>query len=224
MPLVAGAFLALGFSLPSCSSSDATASTGADAAPGADADTDAADAAVDAATGDAATEAGAMCDLGVLPVMPALTSEVVIEGADGGAAPTPTGGDVEGLWTYTKITLHLAAAAQGQVDPAASMITGRGFIELKAGAFRQLSDTTTVLSTSVVGKVTRVGLTKATGTYTVVAPAITFDATCREASADSGALGDVAFSRLDATSALMHVATQSQLGKATLVIALSRQP
>ena len=100
------------------------------------------------------------CDLGALPAMPALTSEVIIEGTDAGAAPAPTGGDEAGLWLYKKITIYAPAAANGQIDAVRSMVTGKGFIELGGGKLRQFVDTTTTLVTTAVGTVTRSGTTK----------------------------------------------------------------
>jgi hypothetical protein len=186
---------------------------------------DASDAGVAAETGgDAAVEAAASCDLGAMPTLPAITSEVIIAGADGGTPPLPTGGDEDGVWAYTKISLYLGPAAQGQIDPAQSKIDGQGFIELHAGAFRQLADTTTVLATAAVGKVTRAGVTKALGTYVAAAPALTFTVTCRESTGDPGGSGTVAFSRVDATHGRLHVTSQTQVGTATLVIELTRQP
>lgn len=178
------------------------------------------------ATADAATEAeaSASCNLGATPAMPALTSKVVIEGGDGGAPPTATGGDEIGTWVYTKITLYLPPQASGQIDPAGSKIEGKGFIEMGSGTFRQLVDTTTVLSTSIVGTVTRAGSTKALGTYVKNAAALTFTPTCRESTGEGGSLDDVAFTRVDATHAQLRLKTSSQIGTANLVIDLEKAP
>lgn len=202
---------------------------GTDASPASDAGlADAPDAAVADAPGDAIAdaeaEAAATCDIGVVPTMPALTSEVVIEGGEGGAAPAATGGDETGLWLYTKISLYLPAQASGQIEPAESKIDGKGFIELDGGRFRQLVDTTTVLSTSVVGKVTRAGSTKASGTYAKSGATATLTVACRESTGETGTLGDVGFSRVDATHGKLHVKTTSQIGTANLVIDLEKAP
>ncbi|MBX3191485.1 MAG: hypothetical protein KF819_31105 [Labilithrix sp.] len=172
----------------------------------------------------AEAEASASCDLGPLPTMPPLTSEVVIAGPDGGAPPAATGGDETGVWVYTKITLHLPSQASGQIDPAESKIEGTGSIQLDGATFRQFSDTTTVLSTSVVGKITRAGSAKAIGTYEKGADGLTFAVTCRETTGEGGTLGEVGFSRIDATHGRLHVVTMTQLGSANLVIDLEKAP
>ena len=221
VPRLCAAFGAGAAFLTSCSgATEASSSDASVAVP------DAAEASVaaDGGAADAGGEAAASCDLGAQPTLPAITSEVIIAGADGGTPPAPTGGDEDGVWAYTKITLYLAAAAQGQIDPAASTIDGKGFIELHAGRFRQLADTTTVLSTTAVGKVTRAGVTKALGTYASASPALTFTVECHESTGDPGGLGTVAFSRVDATHGRLHVTTMTQIGTATLVIELARQP
>lgn len=180
--------------------------------------------ATDAST-EAASEAAATCDLGTLPTMPAITSEVVIDGLDGGgAAPAATGGDETGTWIYEKITIYLPAQAAGQIDPAESKIDGKGFIELGAGKFRQFVDTTTVLATSIVGKVTRAGTTKVLGTYTTSGTSTTFTITCRESTGETASLGDVGFSRVDATHGRLHVKSSTQIGTANLVIDLEKAP
>lgn len=170
-------------------------------------------------------EATVTCNLGTQPTMPAITSEIVIQGVDGGAnAPTATGGDEAGLWLYTQITLYLPATADGQVDTAESKIDGKGFIDLGAGKFRQFVDTTTVLSTSVVGKVTRAGSTKATGTYVKTDATAKLTIECRESTGETNTLGDVGFSRVDPTHAKLHLTTTGALGTATLVVDLEKAP
>ena len=177
------------------------------------------------AASEAASEAAATCDLGTLPTMPSITSEVVIDGLDGGgAAPAATGGDESGNWVYRKITLYLPSQAAGQVDPAESKIEGKGFIDLGGGKFRQFVDTTTTLSTSIVGKVTRAGTSKVLGTYTINGATTAFTITCRESTGETASLGDVGFSRVDATHGRLHVKSSTQLGTANLVIDLEKAP
>ncbi len=206
-------------SLASCSSDD-TASPASDGGSAADA-TDAS-AAPDSASVDA--EGGSSCDVGALPAMPPLASEVLIDGVDGGAAPAPSGGDEDGLWTYTKITIFLPPNAQGQIDPSKSKVEGKGFIELRGGKLRQFVDTTTVLATAAIGTVTRAGVTKVVGTYAASGTSVTFAITCRESTAEASTLADAGFSRIDATHALLHITSMTQIGTAKLVIDLQRQP
>lgn len=230
VPLSISLAVACAFAVPlavaSCGGSSVESAAAPDVTPSIDAsDESVTDAGAPADASDGAVEAAMTCDLGTLPALPALTSEVRIAGDDGGAPPAPTGGDAEGLWAYTKITLYLPPAAQGQVDPTMSKIDGKGFIALEAGKFRQLGDTTTVLSTSAIGKVTRAATTKSLGTYVTKDTALVFTATCTETSGMGmgGSLGNVDFSRIDATHGRLHVTTQSQLGMAKLVIELEKK-
>lgn len=216
--MVGGLLFALGAAASCGGSSENTVPSDAGGAPEAEA-------AVIEAASDATVEAEAAvtCELGAQPTMPAITSAVVIQGVDGGAAaPVATGGDETGLWVYTKITLYLPSQAAGQVDPAESKIDGKGFIALGAGKFRQLVDTTTVLSTSIVGKVTRAGSTKALGTYVKTDATAKLTVECRESIGETNTLGDVGFSRVDATHGTLHLTTTSQIGTANLVVDLEK--
>lgn len=205
----------------SCGAEEATpVAAQPDAASVSDSSAPGADALVDGA----GVEAAVMCELGIVPALPAVTSEVLIEGSDGGIPPTPIGGDEDGLWAYTKINVYLPALAQGQIDPSMSKVDGKGFIELHGNKFRQLSDTTTVISTAAAGKVTRAATAKALGSYAIAGTALTFTPTCTETSSMGSALGTVDFSRVDATHARLHVITMSQLGTAKLVIDMEKQP
>lgn len=220
--LVGGVFFAIA-GAASCSSSSNETPVVVDSGGAAEAEAAApVEAAVDAPV---EAEAAVTCNLGTPPTMPAITSEIVIQGVDGGAAaPAPTGGDETGLWVYTKISLYLGASAEGQVDPAESKIEGKGFIELGAGKFRQFVDTTTVLSTSIVGKVTRAGSTKVTGTYVKADTTAKLTVECRETTGETNALGDVGFSRIDATHGRLHLTSTSALGTANLVVDLEKAP
>lgn len=153
-----------------------------------------------------------------------MTSEYFIAGGEGGTAPVPTGGDETGTWVYTRIRVYLPAQARGLFDPATSTVEGTGFIAASGGRFRQFVDTTSKLAT-VAGPSVRENRAKLTGTYVKTMTALTLNTECRESIGDSTSpVGDIGFSRVDGTHALLHIVSDTQIGSTTLVVELELRP
>lgn len=208
----------------------AGACTSASSAPEAtDAGADAPAIAVDGGDARASSDGGA-CDPGPVPPLRDVTSTVTLEGdaSDAGdagvvAAPVATGGDPSGTWIYTHLTLYLPPQAKGQIDPAKSKLEGRGFIAIDQDRFRQLTETTTTLSTSAVGMVVRTNNTRAIGRFAADGGALRTETECSEGGVE-GSLGELGFSRLSPTQGRLHLLLKGQLGESKLTIDLERAP
>jgi hypothetical protein len=162
--------------------------------------------------------------------MPSVTSEVRIETASNApspvSAPSATGGDELGTWVYTKVTLYLPPAADGQVNTQSSKIEGTGFVAFEGGRFRQLSEMTTTISTNVIGTVIRQATTTTKGTYTQSGGALVFTpgADCPPPASTEVTISDFGFSRVSDDAARLHFTSTSTTGAARLVIDMKRVP
>lgn len=147
------------------------------------------DAAVDAAPEAAPSEAGAdamVCDLGTAPTgLPRVTSRVLFDDSDAGVQTTPMGGNPQGTWAVTDITMVLPAVARGQVNAAASHLDGTAWVSFTAADYRINFDTVLTLSTTVAGDVVRGVMSSSRGTYTVNGAQLMLTPQCSSA-ANSG--------------------------------------
>lgn len=207
---IGAAFGALCLALGGCGGSETPAGT-TDAG-GSDAS---ADVGADSAVEGGADTADAGCDLSpVLTVAPFTASSYVLVKDDAGVTvPSPTGGDTKGDFRVAKLTVYLAAAAEGQVDPAKSSASGVGWFSFGDTTFRSSTDTKVTFETSIVGTVKRNIATSGKGTYTVSGGKITLSPVCGSTTAEAP-VRELGWSRLDADHAYVFLPPPTGAGAA----------
>lgn len=181
------------------------------------------DSASDIAT-DAPTATDAMsCDAGTVPAnLPNVTSTFLSQG-DGGALPTPSGGDPVGQWGVSHVTVYLPANLAMQVDLAASQVTGTGFTIIDATQYSLDLELMVRLETMLVGTVRQGVTTRSIGTYTISSDSLMLMPTCYQGRGTG--MGAVGFSRDAPDRARLFVDQPNPMGGTSLlVLDLTRLP
>lgn len=189
-----------------------------------------ADLGVDAATTDTpvASDVPATCDVGAPPVaasaLPAIRGSMVIVGGDGGATPTPSGGDPAGHWVMSTATMYWPAIASGQLRPEGGGIEGTGWVVIDGSNYRLSTDLILRVDSTAAGVVVRPSTLASRGTFTAAAGGAL--ALTPECSSSNGMMpgNRLGFSRDSAERARLFVTLAGAAGAATLVFDLQRVP
>lgn len=160
--------------------------------------------------------------------LPHVEGTFVIVGVDGGPAeePTPTGGEMLGVWVLEGATVYLPPDTAGLVDAPASSIDGTGWFRVDppeggVGRYALRFDLEITLETTVVGTVRRPGSNRSRGTYTIGDAGLVSMIECSVSGSmgmGAGSMGMLGFSREGlASTAQMFVEIVGEQGRSLFV-------
>lgn len=168
------------------------------------------------------------CELGAEPSpLASQRGSIVVLGEGDAGTSFPSGGPItegQGTWVATGSTLYLPAAARGLVDTSMSGLTGTAWLGIDASSFRLALALELMLTTNVVGAITRPVEVRAQGTYTVASSGgVTAMVTCSEPAGGTAGAASITFSRDAPDRARMYLNVMTMMGASTLQLDLQRR-